>query len=85
METSTTERRAIRKMEASSRKKINSFSKPLTHNFSSEITMNRKYASSQRRNEEGIRRYILQSDCILRRKARSFIDQLENVESTVLV
>lgn len=79
VETSTTERRAIRKMEASSRKKINSFSKPLTHNFSSEITMNRKYASSQRRNEEGIRRYILQSDCILRRKARSFIDQLENV------
>ncbi|GAD08233.1 Uncharacterised protein [Porphyromonas crevioricanis] len=77
-EWSTREALSTRKMGISALRNVNGPSDPLTRKFSKEI-MNRKHSSSQRRNAEGIRRYILQSDCTLKRKARSFIDQLENV------
>lgn len=48
----------------------------LTAKFTEEMT-DKKFAPSRRRNEEGVRRYVLESDLRLKRKAGSLIDQLE--------
>lgn len=48
----------------------------LTAQFSEEMT-DKRFAPSRRRSEEGVRRYVLESDMRLKRKVGSLIDELE--------